>query len=159
MIELDFANITPNDSIVSFFNTEFTTKLPRNRDICPKLPLWRDFDPLKYPRFLPNVALLKIDLNNFLNSEYILAGEILQDIIDIRLKGIRLSELTSHTKHERIIRVLKEAIFNKENKCHRLNLPFEGREHVMVHRGVFPFCNDHGQVTNIVIALEVIENP
>ena len=158
MIELDFAHIKANDSIVAFFNDEFTTKLPRDMDICPKLPLWRDFDPLKYPRFLPNIALLKIDLNDFSDSEYTLAGETLQDIIDIRLKGIRLNQLTSHTKHEKIIAVLKEAISSKENKCHTLNLPFEGREHVVVNRGVFPFCDNEGLVTNIVIVIEIIDN-
>jgi len=127
--------------------------IQRDSDVCPILPNWRDFDPALVPRVLTHISLIDCRGDDVGLYTQCLMGEEAKAIAGGNMTGIPLRNAFVPQSHKARFAAIRKCM---DQRCVMLSisdLPFEGREHLKVYRGAFPFCDANARVSHIAMVL------
>ena len=127
--------------------------IQRDPDVCPVLPNWGDFDPVLVPRVLTHISLIEClgdDIGMFTQC---LMGEEAKAIAGGNMTGVPLRSAFVPQSHEARFAAIQKCMNDRCVMLSISDLPFEGREHLKVYRGAFPFCDSAARVSHIAMVL------
>lgn len=121
------------------------------RVICPRAPLWSDFDPLTVPKVLEWMVVLE-RRDATLEGHFVrLMGESVKNLFGANLTGKALSASLSGTDLSQRWQDLNAVADARQPSFHISKVPLKQREFVSIYRGCFPFCDDKRDIVRIAI--------